>query len=281
MVREAQRAGLRFDIVKLRALHCAPEEHEKHLRPRCDITMNVPKIITTSPPPGDTNEEMLKTLSSEKSIEGAGKAMKPVTNGVDHSSPKAENNHDSEVLPEDLPEFHKKLHAAATGGKIHDILCFDNGIGPFSVAAWNFMEYLPFRRMDLQDDGSWKSITWPLPKGEVRDIPEGVVVHNSVLRRMHAHEKYRPGNLICGGGGRGVRIAPPELGIGKWTVLREEGDWVGEVYVRAEKPVGTRQMSGSGPKKLFAGKNTMKTGKMKDEKKKKERRQVETNGVKA
>jgi hypothetical protein len=243
--------------------------------------VNVPKIITTSPPSGDTNETV-KTLSRENSIDEASNATKPVTNGIQHSSPKVEDNHDSEGLPEDLPEFHKKLHAAATGGKIHDILCFKNGSGPLSVAAWNIMEYLPFRRMDLQDDGSWKSITWPLPKGEVRDIPEGVVVHNSVLRRMHAHEKYRPGNLICGGGGRGVRTAPPELGIGKWAVLREEGDWVGEVYVRAEKPVGTRQMSGSRSKKLFGGKNTLETGKLKNEKEEKEEvKQVQRNGAKA
>lgn len=38
------------------------------------------------------------------------------------------------------------------------------------------MEYLPFRRMDLQSDGSWKPIIWPLPMGEVRDVPENVCV---------------------------------------------------------------------------------------------------------
>lgn len=95
------------------------------------------------------------------------------------------------------------------------------------------MEYLPFRRMDLQADGSWKSIRWPLPKGEVRDVPDDVVVHNSVIKRMKADERYRPGNLILGGGGRGTKVAPREAGIGEWRVCREEGDPIGEVYVRA------------------------------------------------
>ena len=49
---------------------------------------------------------------------------------------------------------------------------------------------------------------------------------------MEADERYRPGNLIVGGGGRGVRLAPKELGIGKWDVLKNEGDPVGEVFVR-------------------------------------------------
>lgn len=48
------------------------------------------------------------------------------------------------------------------------------------------MEYLPFRRMDLQEDGSWKAIIWPLPKGEVRDIPNNALIHGSVIKRMEA-----------------------------------------------------------------------------------------------
>ena len=49
---------------------------------------------------------------------------------------------------------------------------------------------------------------------------------------MEADTRYRPGNLIVGGGGRGVRRAPPELGIGKWEVLRGEGDPIDEVFIR-------------------------------------------------
>src|SRR5436309_1194210 len=97
------------------------------------------------------------------------------------------------------------------------------------------MEYLPFRRMDLQEDGSWEAITWPLPKGEVRDIPDDAIIHSSVIKRMEADPNYRPGNLIVGGGGRGIRRAPPEMGIGNWKVHCEEGHPVGECYRRKEK----------------------------------------------
>jgi hypothetical protein len=86
--------------------------------------------------------------------------------------------------------------------------------------------------MDLQPDGSRKPIIWPLPCGEVRDIPDTVKTHNSVIRRIKADPKYRPGNLIIGGGGRGVRRAPKNAGIGEWEVLREGGSLVGEVLVK-------------------------------------------------
>jgi hypothetical protein len=70
--------------------------------------------------------------------------------------------------------FVKALHFAATRGRIHDVLQFNNGSGPLGVILWNVMEYLPIRRMDLQSDGSWKSINWPLPKGETRDVSDSL-----------------------------------------------------------------------------------------------------------
>ncbi|KAG0641415.1 hypothetical protein HOY80DRAFT_1015021 [Tuber brumale] len=119
-----------------------------------------------------------------------------------------------------------------TSGKIHDCLCYPSGgLSLAGTLGWKLMEYLPFRRMDLQPDSSWKPIIWPLPCGEVRDIPDTVKIHNSVVRRMKADPKYRPGNLIIGGGGRGVRRAPKNAGIGEWEVLRE-GSLVGEVLVK-------------------------------------------------
>jgi hypothetical protein len=99
------------------------------------------------------------------------------------------------------------------------------------------MEYMPFRRMDLCEDGTWKAITWPLPKGETRDIPSNAVIHSSVIKRMLADPTYRPGNLIVGGGGRGVRRAPKDLGIGRWVVSCEDGHPVGECLIRKEPPV--------------------------------------------
>ena len=58
---------------------------------------------------------------------------------------------------------------------------------------------------------------------ETRDIPYEAMIHHSAIRRMEADPTYRPGNLIIGGGGRGVRIAPKELGIGEWEVYKNHG----------------------------------------------------------
>jgi hypothetical protein len=133
----------------------------------------------------------------------------------------------------DTPDASAHLVNAYTRGKIHDCLRYPSGgLSLARTIGWKAMEYLPFRRMDLQPDGSWKPITWPLPCGEVRDIPENVLVHNSVIRRMRADPKYRPGNLLVGGGGRGVRKAPASVGMGEWVVLREEGSLIGEVFVK-------------------------------------------------
>lgn len=128
--------------------------------------------------------------------------------------------------------FQKALQSSSTGGLIHDCLTYGNGLPATSVVAWKMMEYLPFRRMDLQADGSWKPIRWPLPCGEVRDIPNDAHIHVSAIRRLQANPNYRPGNLIVGGGGRGVKTAPAGYGIGEWVPSSYEGDQVRETYVR-------------------------------------------------
>lgn len=94
------------------------------------------------------------------------------------------------------------------------------------------MEYLPFRRMDLRADGSWKAIRYPLPGGETRDIPNDAKIHTSAIKRLEQDERYRPGNLIIGGGGRGVKVAPKKYGTGHWEVSNYEGDPIREVYIR-------------------------------------------------
>ena len=88
-------------------------------------------------------------------------------------------------------EFHERLYSAATKGVLHDCLEFNNGLPALSVLSWKIMEYLPFRRMDLRPDGSWKAITFPLPRGEVRDMPENAWIHHSAIQRMEANENYR------------------------------------------------------------------------------------------
>ena len=141
-------------------------------------------------------------------------------------------------------KFHESLHLAATKGIIHD--CLERGPGRTlaSVLTWKLMEHLPFRRMDLQPDNSWKSIRWPLPRGEVRDIPDSAWIHSSALRRMEADETYRPGNLIIGGGGRGVHTAPKEYGMGEWDPLHDTGDPVGECVIRRKKANAEAETNG-------------------------------------
>jgi hypothetical protein len=94
-----------------------------------------------------------------------------------------------------MPQIHSEedMHYLETGTRIHDALLFGKGLKWMSCAAWRIMEYLPFRRMDLQKDGTWKPISWPLPMGETRDMPDNALVHHSVIRRMQADKTYRPG----------------------------------------------------------------------------------------
>lgn len=72
----------------------------------------------------------------------------------------------------------------------------------------------------------------PLPRGEVRDMPADAKIHNSAIRRLENDPSYRPGNLICGGGGRGHITAPKEAGIGRWVIAGERGDVIGERFIR-------------------------------------------------
>lgn len=88
--------------------------------------------------------------------------------------------------------------------------------------------------MDLQSDGSWKPIRWPLPAGEVRDIPDRCRVHGSVIRRMQNDRNYRPGNLIIGGGGRGIRFADTD-DFGDWVCVQNDGCPISEVWMKRKE----------------------------------------------
>jgi len=205
MLREAQKSGLVFIPEKMKELNCLYEdESDKQGRREAVHQPAIPQI--------EVNDDILP----DRETKDEGSTKEPVTS-----------------------EYHKRfletLESSCTRGHIHDCLSFGQGLPFGTVISWKMMEYLPFRRMDLQKDGSWKAIRWPLPMGEVRDIPDDAKIHNSVIRRMKADPNYRPGNLIVGGGGRGVRKAPKELGMGDWVVLREEGHPVGEIWVAREK----------------------------------------------
>ncbi|CAF9906970.1 MAG: hypothetical protein ALECFALPRED_003031 [Alectoria fallacina] len=203
MVREAQRAGLEFDGDKLLRFRC------------CDENYNISSLEIASDGPSMPQIQVSQPFSSPK-------------------SEKQEPGWAAGMEPETPPKsiFLQTLSTAATKGVLHDCLEFNNGLGIASVLSWRMMEYLPFRRMDLRPDGSWKAISMPLPMGEVRDMPENAWIHHSAIQRMEADETYRPGNLIIGGGGRGVKRAPKALGIGEWEILKGKDDPVGMVYVR-------------------------------------------------
>ena len=206
MVREAQRAGLDFDPDKMRTLRCSEEDMDFLSEAANAGGPSVPEVQVTEPP------DLFRSPHSEHDPSGWVPGLQP--------------------SPPTQSAFHKNLYSAATRGVLHDCLEFNNGLPRFSVLSWKIMEYMPFRRMDLKSDGSWQAISFPLPMGEVRDIPENAWIHNSAIRRMEADENYRPGNLIIGGGGRGVRKAPKEMGIGNWELLKDKGDPISEAYVR-------------------------------------------------
>lgn len=196
MVHEAQHAGLRFDERKLKQFECDEQ------------------------------------YSGKVSPIRRGSSQFVMTEQLDEKNARPEDGEESPEKITASESFKSALHVSSTQGHIHDCLEFGSGVSMFSVMMWKFMEYLPFRRMDLQPDGSWKPVRWPLPCGEVRDIPENAHIHVSAIRRMETNENYRPGNLIVGGGGRGVKIAPSHLGTGDWVVVSDEGDVVKETYVR-------------------------------------------------
>lgn len=134
------------------------------------------------------------------------------------------------------------LWKASTRGQLHDCLQYREGLPWPTVLSWRIMEYFPFRRMTLREDGAWKPVRWPLPLGEVRDIPKDARIHVSAIRRMEEDPKYRPGNLIEGGGGRGKRRVPAERGIGEWEVCDHLGSPVREMY-RQKPPRPVQQES--------------------------------------
>ncbi|PHH80938.1 hypothetical protein CDD82_1442 [Ophiocordyceps australis] len=199
MIREAIKAGLNFDMEKVVQMGCLGEAVERFGR-RQQKWPAMPDIRIQ-----DENDG------------GQGEPFEEESGNRNAAS-----------------DFHGSMHRAHTSC-IHDSLVYGKGLGFMAVTAWKIMEWLPFRRMDLQADGTWKPIAWPLPRGEVRDIPPDVRVHGSVIRRLKEDKAYRPGNLIVGGGGRGVQRAPAKYGMGEWECVAERGDPVGEIWVRKSR----------------------------------------------
>ena len=124
MVREASRSGFRFDPEKVAEMNCGWE--------------------------GNKNDFMDSYVPPAAGI--------PQVQVTGTESPKPNDG-----LNPERDAFHKHLHRAATESIVHDCLAFGGGLGTGTVSAWTFMEYLPFRRMDLQPDDTWRSVRFPLP----------------------------------------------------------------------------------------------------------------------
>lgn len=247
MVHEAIKAGLTFDEEKVREMGCVEALHDHDEPDTEDHGYRPPSSGQEQPlndeiAPHETSGEpnppipniMIRSSSmstpklfQQSSFKDSFSQANGGSSGAKRSGEK-EGDCSGQQKPSSFREMMHKAHTA----RIHDSLEFDCGLSKTSVLAWKIMEYLPFRRMDLQEDGSWKPIRWPLPCGEVRDIPEDARIHGSVIRRMKAHEKYRPGNLIIGGGGRGVRRAGEEHGIGDWVCVEKDGCPIGEIWMK-------------------------------------------------
>ncbi|RDW77620.1 hypothetical protein BP6252_05673 [Coleophoma cylindrospora] len=225
MLRKAQEAGLAFNPDKMSELGCFYDDTVDDL---AKSSAKNSKAARQPPIPSiELNDSLISsedanTVSHQDEDDSLGDLD---DDSVGMDAEKRENNR----------RFMQFLDQSCTRGRIHDVLRRNQGSPTGTVLTWNIMEFLPFRRMDLRPDGSWKAIRWPLPMGEVRDVPYDVKVHSSVIKRMKADENYRPGNLIMGGGGRGMRRAPAEAGMGEWVVLEEgKGHPIHEVWVRAK-----------------------------------------------
>lgn len=124
------------------------------------------------------------------------------------------------------------LHHSSATGILNDRLQFGSKVSVASALAWNILEHIPIRHVEIQKDGGSTTMHFPLHGGKPRGIPTDAIVHVSAIRRMQHNEDYRPGNLIVGGRGRGVIKAPPEYGLGEWVPKYNIGDPAQELYVR-------------------------------------------------
>ncbi|KFH43239.1 hypothetical protein ACRE_060460 [Hapsidospora chrysogenum ATCC 11550] len=300
IVREAMRAGLPFDADKVAEMGCAcgaewdglnparrhPEIKKQRRQERRrqrrqmrkdeekkggDGAANIPDIRMddgADPAFPESPEREREDPQEQQAVESP--IIRPSSSASNSSSTSgsssSSSSSSSSESDEDEHHFHGLMSRAHTA-RIHDSLAYGGGLSHVAVCGWKMMEYMPFRRMDLKPDGSWEPIRWPLPRGEVRDVPDNVRVHGSVIRRMEADKSYRPGNLIIGGGGRGVRRAPSKYGIGEWVCVAERGDPIGEIWMRKNPPEVSSKLDGEKNGKQKGEKNGKQKKKVKKEKK--------------
>ncbi|KAH7030728.1 uncharacterized protein B0I36DRAFT_362548 [Microdochium trichocladiopsis] len=238
MIREAIKAGLQFDPEKLVAMGVWDTLEEAEAETAEAKAEGVKdheappeiRIEASSPSLGPSQADNSFSEKEQPNWDHFNR-YGPARNGAKDDGGMADGCSENGDHDESLNPFHQMLHKAHLA-TVHDSLEYGCGLSKMQVLSWKIMEYMPFRRMDLQPDGSWKPIRWPLPCGETRDVPDTARVHGSVIRRMKMDPKYRPGNLIVGGGGRGTRKAPEHLGIGEWECVKDAGDPIGEIWAR-------------------------------------------------
>jgi hypothetical protein len=192
MVDEARRAGVQFNQEKLQQFFC--------VEPNASISVESAGVRES------LKAEKDKTLS--------------------------DTSQDGETHPQSLSgaAFNRSLEDSAKG-LVHDYLKRTLQVPYSTVIPWGIMEFVPFKRLTLRNDGTWKVTRWPLSMGRMRGIPIDAEIHVSMIRRMQADDTYRPANAILGGGGRGLTIAPPEFGIGEWKVCKYPDDPLRETYI--------------------------------------------------
>lgn len=141
---------------------------------------------------------------------------------------------ENERVSRERADFEYAFWSAATNGQLHDNLQYGHGEPWLTVLSWRMVECLPFRRLSLQEDGSWKPVRWPLPLGERRDIPGDATIHASAMRRMDVNSKYRPKNLIRWGKGKEKEKEKggDETAGGQWEVCAHHGCPLRETYCR-------------------------------------------------
>ena len=89
-----------------------------------------------------------------------------------------------------------RLGSAATGQ--HHIYVKPDSTAPtarFPNAAWEILEWLPKQEKWREWPGRKCLLGWYLPRGEPRSIPEGAIIHRSVIERMAEVSSYRPINM--------------------------------------------------------------------------------------
>jgi len=126
IVRGAKCSGLQLDEEKMRALGCWDDSEDSMNAP----TVGMPSIEVSGSP----------TAQTPNGTEG------PASNDIGDKAGKL--------------TFKDRVVQSSTKGKLHDCLAYGQGLPYGSVLSWKIMEYIPFRRMDLRDDGSWKPIRW-------------------------------------------------------------------------------------------------------------------------